>query len=311
VSDRRAWLGEWCPYCWAAPGARCRQDRYSSRSRPSPGQRMHVARGWRERSCPSCKALAAGRCHTPSGREASQPHAARLRPGQGELAAREAVWEELERRGVTIAVVPFSGRAGGRGPRAPRLPFSVGARSCAPHAGLMVGITAVRGMAAPPALHRGMAPTALRGLAAAANADDAGNGGPAPQDDRTAKTQSQQAITGRRVSAEARHDLQSRKRTTSGRAGAKRSPQGDPPSRRSLATPAASVSRSVVANVASRKTRHSPGDVPSGTYPQALIHSALSCSPGQACSTAPRRHPRCRRRQLFGVERLAGGRRWR
>jgi hypothetical protein len=39
-------------------------------------------------------------------------HAARLRPGRGELAGREAVWEELERGGATVAVVPFSGRAG-------------------------------------------------------------------------------------------------------------------------------------------------------------------------------------------------------
>jgi hypothetical protein len=73
---------------------------------------MHVARGWRERSCPTCRALLGDRCHTPSGREASQPHAARLRPGRGERAGREAVWEELERRGATVAVVPFSGRAG-------------------------------------------------------------------------------------------------------------------------------------------------------------------------------------------------------
>ena len=78
---------------------------------------MHVARGWRERTCPSCKALPGDPCHTPSGREASQPHAARLRPGRRELAAREAVWEELERRGVTVAVVPFSGRAGEGGGR--------------------------------------------------------------------------------------------------------------------------------------------------------------------------------------------------
>ena len=73
---------------------------------------MHAARGWRERPCPTCKALPGDPCHTPSGREASQPHTARLRPGWHELAARRAVWEELERRGATIAVVPFSGRAG-------------------------------------------------------------------------------------------------------------------------------------------------------------------------------------------------------
>jgi hypothetical protein len=70
---------------------------------------MHVARGWRER--PTCRALPGDPCRTPSGREASRPHAARLRPGRRELAGREAVWEELERRGATVAVVPFSGRA--------------------------------------------------------------------------------------------------------------------------------------------------------------------------------------------------------
>lgn len=54
-------------------------------------------------------------CKTPSGREPSRPHTARLRPGRRELAARQAVWEGLERRGATIAVVPFSGRAGDGG----------------------------------------------------------------------------------------------------------------------------------------------------------------------------------------------------
>jgi hypothetical protein len=51
-------------------------------------------------------------CRTPSGRFASQPHAARLRPARGELAALAPVWDELERRGAAIAVVPFPGRAG-------------------------------------------------------------------------------------------------------------------------------------------------------------------------------------------------------
>lgn len=73
---------------------------------------MHAARGWRERTCPTCKALPGDPCHTPSRRQASQPHTARLRPGRRELTARQAVWEELERRGATIAVVPFSGRGG-------------------------------------------------------------------------------------------------------------------------------------------------------------------------------------------------------
>jgi hypothetical protein len=51
-------------------------------------------------------------CRTPSGREASQPHAARLQRGRTELGVREDVWAELERRGATVAAVPFSGRAG-------------------------------------------------------------------------------------------------------------------------------------------------------------------------------------------------------
>ena len=76
---------------------------------------MHAARGWRERAFPSCKALSGEPCRTPSGRVASRPHAARLYAGRGELAARQAVWEELERRGAAIAVVPFSGRAGDGG----------------------------------------------------------------------------------------------------------------------------------------------------------------------------------------------------
>jgi hypothetical protein len=76
---------------------------------------MHVARGWRERPCVTCRALSGDPCRTPSGRDASEPHAARLRPGRGELAGREAVWEELERRWATVAVVPLSGRAGDGG----------------------------------------------------------------------------------------------------------------------------------------------------------------------------------------------------
>jgi hypothetical protein len=35
-----------------------------------------------------------------------------LRRGRTELGVREDVWAELERRGATVAVVPFSGRAG-------------------------------------------------------------------------------------------------------------------------------------------------------------------------------------------------------
>jgi hypothetical protein len=59
-----------------------------------------------------CKAHCDEVCRTPSGREAARPHTARLRPGPGELVARASVWEELERRGAMIALVPFAGRAG-------------------------------------------------------------------------------------------------------------------------------------------------------------------------------------------------------
>jgi len=39
-------------------------------------------------------------------------HTARLHPARWELVSRVAVWDELERRGVTAATVPFQGHAG-------------------------------------------------------------------------------------------------------------------------------------------------------------------------------------------------------
>lgn len=109
MSDRALWLEEWCPTCRAAPGARCRTPWFRKTRGPTT---LHVARGWRARRCPKCKAAAGEPCHTPSGREASQIHQARLRPGRRELLSGEPVWQELEARGATIATVPFSGRAG-------------------------------------------------------------------------------------------------------------------------------------------------------------------------------------------------------
>ena len=111
MSDRRAWLSQWCPECLAAPGARCRQ-KGSKGSGSRAAEHLHVARGWRERGCPACGARADEHCRTPSGREASRVHAARLRPGRQEQLLAQGVWDELERRNATIAVVPFSGRAG-------------------------------------------------------------------------------------------------------------------------------------------------------------------------------------------------------
>jgi len=73
---------------------------------------MHCARGWRQRTCPTCRSQPEEPCRTPTGREASRPHAARLRPGRHELLRPRDVWEELERRGATVALVEFWGHAG-------------------------------------------------------------------------------------------------------------------------------------------------------------------------------------------------------
>jgi hypothetical protein len=111
VSERSTWLEHWCPTCHAAPGARCRRSRWTN-GRGNAAAQLHVARAWRARSCPTCKAAAGEDCSTPTGRPASQVHTARLRPARWELVSRAAVWAELERRGFSIATVPFRGRAG-------------------------------------------------------------------------------------------------------------------------------------------------------------------------------------------------------
>jgi len=115
VSDRAIWLEQWRPECGAAPGARC--SRWSRGQRVGGGRLVRganfdISRGWVERPCPTCKAESGERCSTRSGRPAPRVHTARLRPGRRELVWRPAVWEELERRGATVAVVPFWGRVG-------------------------------------------------------------------------------------------------------------------------------------------------------------------------------------------------------
>ena len=112
MSDHASWLEEWCPDCQAAPGTRCAGHRLTKRTLPS--SILHFARGWRYRSCPTCRVVPGEVCRTPSGREASGPHTARLRRGRHELTHNEA-WTELERRGVTVASVPFTGIAGAGG----------------------------------------------------------------------------------------------------------------------------------------------------------------------------------------------------
>jgi hypothetical protein len=118
LNDRSEWLEHWYPEYHAAPGARCGRwlwGQRGTRGRVVPIAHLHVARGWLERPCPTCKAVAGERCSTPTGREASRVHTARLRRARRELVWRPAVWEELERRGAarrgaSVALVPFSGR---------------------------------------------------------------------------------------------------------------------------------------------------------------------------------------------------------
>jgi hypothetical protein len=58
-----------------------------------------------------CKAQSGEHCVTPTGRPAARVHAARLRLARWELVG-AAVWDELQQRGATVAVVPFWGQAG-------------------------------------------------------------------------------------------------------------------------------------------------------------------------------------------------------
>jgi hypothetical protein len=111
LSDRSTWLEQWCPACHAAPRARCRRSRWTSGGGNAAAQ-LHIGRGWLERACPTCEAAPGEHCSTPTGRPASQIHTARLRPARWELVSRPAVWDELERRRVSVATVPFRGRAG-------------------------------------------------------------------------------------------------------------------------------------------------------------------------------------------------------
>jgi hypothetical protein len=90
---------------------RCQITRYGAK----PSRVLHGARGWRNRSCPTCKAQPGELCRTPTGRQAGQPHTARLNYGRRELFADEDMWQELERWGATVALVRFSGGGGSPG----------------------------------------------------------------------------------------------------------------------------------------------------------------------------------------------------
>ncbi len=108
MSDRQLWLAEPCPSCHARAGLRCQTGRYGGK----PSRVLHGARGWRHRSCPACKAPPGELCRTPTGRQAGQPHTARLNYGRRELFADEDVWRELEGWGASAALVRFSGGGG-------------------------------------------------------------------------------------------------------------------------------------------------------------------------------------------------------
>jgi hypothetical protein len=99
------------PACHARPGLRCQTSRYGGK----PSRVLHGARGCRRRSCPTCKAQPGELCRTPTGRQAGQPHTARLNYGRRELFADEDVWQELERWGTSAALVRFSGGGGSLG----------------------------------------------------------------------------------------------------------------------------------------------------------------------------------------------------
>ncbi|MBV9366201.1 MAG: hypothetical protein JOY89_18335 [Solirubrobacterales bacterium] len=112
MSDLRLWrLDELCPSCAARAGLRCQTFRYSDK----PSRILHNARGWRHRPCPTCKAQPGEICRTPTGRQASRPHTARLHRGRHELFSDDQVWEELERWKAPTAFVRFSGGGGSRG----------------------------------------------------------------------------------------------------------------------------------------------------------------------------------------------------
>ena len=123
MSDRAAWLERWCPECGGSSGSRCQRWHWGRRGSAGgtvPVTCLHVTGGWLERSYPTCRAAAGERCLTPSGREVLRVHRGGLRAARWELVRRAAVWEGLERRGATSAIVSFCGRAG-RGGRTEKI----------------------------------------------------------------------------------------------------------------------------------------------------------------------------------------------
>jgi DNA invertase Pin-like site-specific DNA recombinase len=80
-------LGRQCPRCGAAPKVMCRDTRSRAKRKPA-AEKVHFARHWLDRSCPACRAAHGEPCRSPSGAQATNIHAARLRPSKAEHDAR-------------------------------------------------------------------------------------------------------------------------------------------------------------------------------------------------------------------------------
>lgn len=122
MSDRAAWLEDWCPRCGAAPGSRCRS--------PSPGGihsavalwHLHPARGWRSRSCPTCQAIPGETCRARSGRGAVDRSGRPVlpRPGRGGITATAGLSRRDARSRPTSRACPSETRKTGCQPGLPR-----------------------------------------------------------------------------------------------------------------------------------------------------------------------------------------------
>ena len=66
-------------------------------AKDQPAAALHVTRGWRARARPTCRALPGDPCRTPSGRQSSRTHQARLRRGRYELVSSESAWPDSRR----------------------------------------------------------------------------------------------------------------------------------------------------------------------------------------------------------------------
>ena len=82
MSDRLAWLDQWCPQCRAAPGdAMPARPAWGGVASRRTAAALHVARGWRERCVPDVQGLAGRAVPYAERSRGLAVHSARLRPG--------------------------------------------------------------------------------------------------------------------------------------------------------------------------------------------------------------------------------------